>query len=429
MVLRITLILAILSTGFLVEPTTHAQNQEESFKVASTDWAWWRGPNRNGIASPDQSPPTQWTDDTGILWKTPISGRGHSAPTVVGDFVYIATADEAKEIQSVLCLDRTSGKQVWKTDVHKGGFNNEGNKGHLRGTKANSTIACDGERLFINFINNSTIHLTALDLKGNILWQKPVSKYVVHQGYGSSPAVYGPLVISSADNKGGGAIVGFDRKSGEVVWTHKRPVLPNYTSPIILNVMGKDQLLFTGTDLVTSLNPLTGKVNWEVPGATTECVTSVVSDGKSVVTSGGYPDNHISVVKGDGTGETVWRNKTRVYVPSVLVNDGHIYVVTDAGQAQCYKMDTGEMLWEERLRSKFAASPILVGDNIFATSMKGKTFIFKASPKGYQAVAQNEVNAADIQSTPAICGGKIYMRLSQKLEDGKSQEMLYCIGQ
>ncbi len=429
MLLRITLIWAAFSMVFFTHSPTFAQDKEASIKVASTDWAWWRGPNRNGVADAAQTPPTKWTDDSGVLWKSPIPGRGHSSPTVVGDYIYIASADEENEIQSVLCYERATGKQVWKTDVHKGGFSSEGNKGHLRGTKANSTIACDGERLFINFINDSVVYMTALDLKGAILWQKPVTKYIVHQGYGSSPAVYGPLVISSADNKGGGAVVGFDRISGEVVWTHKRPVLPNYTSPIILNIMGKDQLVFTGTDLVTSLNPLTGNVNWEVPGATTECVTSVVSDGKSVVTSGGYPDNHISVVKGDGSGETVWRNKTRVYVPSVLVSDGHIYVVTDSGQAQCYKMDTGDLLWEERLRAKFAASPILVGDNIFATSMKGETFIFKATPKGYEAVGHNTVIADDVQSTPAICGDKIYMRLSRKLDDGKHQEMLYCIGQ
>ena len=47
--------------------------------------------------------------------------------------------------------------------------------------------------------------------------------------------------------------------------------------------------MLTGCDLVTGLDPLTGKKLWETKGATTECVTSVVTDGRLVFTSGGYP--------------------------------------------------------------------------------------------------------------------------------------------
>jgi hypothetical protein len=75
---------------------------------------------------------------------------------------------------------------------------------------------------------------------------------------GSSPTLYRSLVIVSADNKGGGAIAGLDRATGRVVWKQGRPKLPNYTSPIILSVAGGEQLLLTGCDLVTSLDPLTG---------------------------------------------------------------------------------------------------------------------------------------------------------------------------
>ena len=82
------------------------------------DWPAWRGPTHDGIAAPGQNPPVQWSETEGILWKVPIPGRGHGSPTVVGERIYVATADRVKQTQSVLCLDRLTGKLVWQTEVH-----------------------------------------------------------------------------------------------------------------------------------------------------------------------------------------------------------------------------------------------------------------------------------------------------------------------
>src|SRR6188472_3808389 len=73
---------------------------------ATTDWPGWRGPTRDGIAAPGQNPPTQWSEAENVLWKTPLPGRGHGSPTVVGERIYLATSDRTKQSQSVLCLDR-----------------------------------------------------------------------------------------------------------------------------------------------------------------------------------------------------------------------------------------------------------------------------------------------------------------------------------
>src|SRR5437868_14806320 len=75
------------------------------------DWPAWRGPTRDGIAAPGQNPPLQWSETENIAWKTPIPGRGHSSPTIVGDWIYLATADPQRGSQSVLCFDRRNGKQ------------------------------------------------------------------------------------------------------------------------------------------------------------------------------------------------------------------------------------------------------------------------------------------------------------------------------
>ncbi len=398
-------------------------SDSSSFSFASTDWPWWRGPDRNGAAAADQKPPLRWSHTENVLWKAQIPGRGHGSATVVGNQAFLATADHEQEIQAVICFDRQTGNKLWQAEIHRGGFEKKGNS---KSSLASCTLACDGERVFVNFVHQGAVFTTALTREGQSIWQTKITDFVTHQGFGSSPSIYQSLVIVSADNKGTGAISALDRATGKVVWTQQRPSVPNYTSPIILNVAGRNQLLFTGCDLITSLDPLTGKKLWETEGSTTECVTSTVTDGERIFTSGGYPKNHLAAVYADGSGKIAWENNTRVYVPSLLVRDGYLYGVLDAGIAMCWKSDSGKEIWKGRLGGTFSASPVLVGEQIFATNEAGQTFIFKAAPESFTLLAENQLGE-DVFATPTICGGHIYMRVAEQV-DGKRQESLYCLG-
>ena len=390
----------------------------------AADWPWWRGPQRNGIAASNQRPPTAWAEDKGIKWKTPIPGRGHGSVTVVGDQVLLATADHQAETQLVICLDRKTGTEVWRHVAHKGNLEKKGNK---KASQASGSVACDGERFFVNFLNNKAAWTTAIDLQGKRLWQTKITAYKIHQGYGSSPAIYGPLVIVSADNKQAGSIAGLDRKTGKIVWQKKRPKVPNYSSPVIFTLNGKDQLLFTGCNLVSSYNPLNGDLFWEVAGATTECVTSTVTDGAHVFTTGGYPKNHIAAVKVDGSGEVAWENKTRVYVPSLLCRDGHLFGILDAGVAACWDSSTGKELWKARLGGTFSSSPVMVGKLIYVANEAGVTFVFKASAQSFELVSENKLGD-NVMATPTICGSNVFYRVANQ-EKNVRQEYLYCIGE
>jgi len=326
----------------------------------------------------------------------------------------------------VLCFDRNTGKQKWEAIVHQGGFDNKGRNPNKKGSLASSTVAIDNNRLFIAFLNDSEVWTTAIDLDGNILWQQKISDYVIHQGYGSSPTIYKDLVIVSADNKGGGAIAGLNHETGNVQWRRDRPKKPNYPSPVILNVDGRDQLILTGCDLVTSLDPLTGEELWEIEGATTECVTTTVTDGKHIFTTGGYPKSHIAAVVADGSGVVTWENNTRAYVPSLLEKEGYLYATLDAGVAICIRCEDGKEMWKERLGGTFSSSPVLVGSVIYGGNEEGETFIFKADPEKFEQVGQCKLGD-NVFATPTICGGRIYTRVAFN-ESGKRQEYLYCIG-
>lgn len=411
------LLLAVVWTGPVV-----AQSDLEN------DWPWWRGPSRNGIAPSGQMPPMTWGENKNIRWKSPLPGKGHGSPVVLGARVYITTADLDRDLQTLICLDRLTGKKVWESRIHQGGLKTDGNKKqNKKASLASTTAATDGEKIFVNFLNEEAVWTTALDLSGKILWQKKITDYVVHQGYGSSPALYGQLVIVSADNKGGGLIKALKKSNGETVWQRVRPKKPNYPSPVILSAAGKKQLLMTGCDLVTSLDPNTGKTLWEIKGATTECVATTVTDGTHVFTSGGYPQNHISAVAADGSGRVVWQNNSRVYVPSLICHENHLYAVLDAGIAMCFDSKTGEEKWKSRLGGNFSGSPVMIGKRIYATNENGETFIFQAQPDSYRLIKKNKLGDS-VLSTMVICGGHIYLRVANQ-EGGVRQEYLYCIGE
>ncbi len=393
--------------------------------TAAADWPGWRGPTRDGVAPPGPLPPLMWSETKNVRWKAPVPGRSHGSPAVVGTRVFLTAAEPDEQLQSVLCFDRATGKQLWKTVIHRGGFDQT--NGNAKSTFASSTPTCDGERVYATFMHGKTVVATALDLDGKTAWQTTVSDYVLHQGFGSSPAVYKHLLLVTADNKGGGVVAGLDRASGSLVWKQDRPKLPNYASPIVLPVAGKDQLVLTGCDLVAGYDPLTGNKLWETKGSTTECVTSTVTDGKLVFTSGGYPKNHVSAVAADGSGKVVWENKSRVYVPSMLVKDGHLFAVLDEGFAACWRCDTGAERWREKLGGTFSASPVLAGDRVYATNEAGKTFVFKADPAGFELLAESQLGN-EVMTTPAVCDGRVYTRVAVKTGT-KREEFLYCLGE
>lgn len=387
------------------------------------NWPQWRGLNYDGIANNDQNPPVKFSKKDNVIWSSKIPGRGHGSPTLYDGYIFIATADETIETQSLICLNEKTGEIIWNRQVHNGGFPEKSNK---KASQASSTPATDGKLVYINFLNNGAVYTTAYDYEGKKVWQKKICNYILHQGFSTSPVIYKSLLIVSADNKAGGAICALNKDDGQIVWKINRPKKPNYTSPVIYKLKGRDELIFQGCDLVTSLDPLTGKKLWETTGSTTECVSSIVTDGEHVFTSGGYPKNHVAAIKADGSGEVVWENISRVYVPSMLISKGYLYAVMDNGNAMCWNSKTGKNMWRERLNRTTSASPVMVKDRIYAIDESGNFSVFSTNPDEFKILAKNKIGDQAF-ATPVINDSKIYVRVAEIIED-KRQEILYCIG-
>ena len=393
-------------------------------QAKSGDWPWWRGPNRNGIAETQPVVPTEWSDRENVVWKVPIAGRGHSSPTIVGDKIFLATANEAQQIQGVLAFDRNNGKALWQTEISRGGFP----KTHSKKTHATCTVACDGERLFVTFHHHAKLTLAALNLNGKKLWAKDVGPFnpkIYEYGYAPSPAFYGNTVIVAADYEKGGHLTAYDRESGRQVWQVRRPRKLSFSSPVIASVSGKDQLLISGCEQVTSYDPGSGQKLWNVAGTTMATCGTMVWNDQLVFASGGYPKPQTICVAGDGS-RVVWKNNQKCYEQSMLLHDGYVYALTDRGIAYCWRAADGREMWRERLSSPVSASPVLVGDTIYQSVESGATYVFKANPNEFELVARNQLGD-EAFATPAFTGGRIYARIA-KQERGRRQEYLYCLG-
>lgn len=390
--------------------------------LSPEDWGWWRGPNRNAT-QPLMTVPTVFGSAKNVLWKALVPGRGHADPTVVGDRVFLTTAESDSEVQSVVCFDRLTGNQLWQQSLHQGGF--ERNM-HAKSTQASNTVACDGQRLFVCLLNAEKIHLSALDLDGRIIWQKVLGDFRSKFGFSVSPVLHDSFVIIAADHSDGGFLTAVHRETGDIVWKKARPAESTYASPIVAHVAGKDQVLIAGADQVTSYDPATGDQFWSCPGVTSSCVGTVVWDGDNVFASGGYPGDETICINASN-GSPVWRNKQKVYISSLLAHDGFLFGNDDKGIAFCLDAVSGDKKWQARLGGNHSASPVLIGQHVYTASEDGVVTIFEPSAAGFDEIAKNDMGD-EIMASPVAAHGCLFLRVADHLNHGR-QETLYCIGE
>jgi len=393
--------------------------------ATAADWLQWRGPNHNNVAASGQTIPTRWSTTQNVLWKTPVPGRGHSSPIVVGNLIVLTSADEQGQQQGVFAFNRRTGKQEWGTLISKGGFP----RVHNKNTHASATACSDGQQIYATFNHHEKIEAVALNMQGKVVWRKDVGGFVPKQykyGYAAAPTLYKGKLIISADSDTIAWVKALDTKNGQVAWSQNRPRKLNWSSPIVGNVAGKDQLFISGCEMIASYDPATGRPLWSQPCLTMATCGTVVWDNDTVYASGGYPKRQTVAVKADGSGNIPWSNGTKCYEQSMLLYDGHLYAVDDNGIAYCWHAKSGQEKWKTRLQGPVSASPVLVGDNILASNERGTTFVFKANPDSYQSVAQNQLEQESF-ATPTVVDSVIYLRVASG-NGGSRKETLYAIG-
>ena len=393
------------------------------------DWPQWRGPTGNNHAAAGATAPTEWGEDSHIVWRTPVPGRGCSSPTIYGKRIYLTTSDEEVGSQSLLVFDRATGRLLKETVAHWG---NLPPKIHPKNTHASPTVACDGRRVYALFNNDYATKVTAFDLEGAKLWQEKVSDFDPQEyefGYGASPILVDGVLVVAADYDGADSgIYAIDPANGRQVWHTPRPEKLSFSSPIATDLDGRVQLIISGLEQIASYDPATGRVLWSTEASTQATCGTMVWDNNLglAFASGGYPDSFTLAIRTNGDHQVVWQEKVKCYEQSLLSYKGYVYAASDNGVAYCLRAKDGKEMWKKRLSGPFSSSPLLVGETIYVTNEMGTTYVFKATPDDYQAIAENELGD-EAFATPAACDGRLYHRYATRA-DGPRQEYLVAIG-
>ena len=403
------------------------------------NWPGWRGPRGDG-SSLDKSAPTKWDGTTGdnIHWKSRIPGIGHSSPIIWKDRVFVASCNTETKHRLLVCVDKNSGELVWTKNV----LNARLEKKHSLNSFASCTPATDGNTVFVSFLQvgdkeipapnvgskrliyPGEMVVAAYDFDGNLKWKTKPGQFISAHGFCSNPVIYKDLVIINGDHDGESYIVALNKRTGDTVWKVKRRFKTrSYVTPLIRSINGIDQLVFSGSKCVISLEPLTGKQIWTIDGPTEQFVASMVYDGDLFFMAAGFPTYHVMGIRPTGKGNVTeshvaWHAKNaKCYVPSPVVLNGYLLVADDRGTANCFDAKTGERHWQGRLGRHFSTSLITANGLVYFVADDGLTKLVRPG-KELEVVAENPLGEFTY-SSPAISDGQLFMR---------GEDNLYCIG-
>jgi outer membrane protein assembly factor BamB len=392
---------------------------------AGENWPAFRGPTDDGISDALKLP-VEWSESKNIKWKTAIHDKGWSSPVIWGDQVWMTTATEDGHKLYAVCVDYNSGKILHDKLVFE--IVKPQRKNSLNSYATPSPVI-DEERVYVHFGAHGTACLDAQT--GKVLWKREDLKCNHVQGPAGSPFLYKDLLILHLEGNDVQFVIALDKKTGKTVWKTDRPkemyekAIPlyrkGYSTPIIIQVDGKDQLISVGAQMCHAYDPLTGEELWSVYYGTDSTISRPVWDGELVFVNTGfhrpYPD--LWAVRPTGRGDVteshvVW--KITQHVPSEsspIVRNGLLYMVSDRGEVSCVDAKTGRVIWQEELEGQFGACPVYADGRIFFSNKKGVTTVI-AEGREFKVLSTNVLDEGFLAS-PAIRENAFIMRTKTHL--------------
>ena len=423
-------------------------------ETSQGSWPSFRGPHASGIAE-GQNLPDQWNAKTGenILWRTPIPGLAHSSPVVWGNRIFVTTAissdpkasfrpglygdgdaskDRSLHRWMIYALDKQSGKILWEKVAFEG---EPREKRHIKSTYANSTPATDG-RIVVAWFGSEGVY--AYDVNGRFLWKVDVGRIdagaydvpTVEWGPASSPIIWKDLVILQCDTQADSFIMALDANTGKKVWKTDRDEIPSWGTPTVVTTSKGEELVANASNFIRGYDPRTGKELWRLgKSSKITAPTPIFADDVLVVVSGRGPERPIFVVKAGARGDltlpdgktssdtVVWSRTGRgSYMPTPLIYNGILYVLSNNGTFDAYNLKTGDEIYRQRLPvvgSGFSASPVASDGKIYLSNEDGEILVVSAGDK-FAHVATNSMGEL-LMATPALSEGVMYVRSSQSL--------------
>jgi outer membrane protein assembly factor BamB len=371
------------------------------------EWTRFRGPNGTGI-SLAKSVPTQWTESD-YNWRVELPGIGHSSPVVWGDKVFVTSANEDTAERIVLCLSAADGHVLWKHN-----YSSAIHPKHLRNSFASSTPAVDQDHVYVSWTAPEEYTLMALNHDGREAWRTSLGPFVSQHSGGTSPIVFRDMVVLGNDQDGPSFLTAVGCRDGKTVWRVDRTsAVVAYSTPCVRDE-GKPsaELIFNSqAHGISGIDPYTGHTNWELTVFNKRSVSSpVIADGLVFGTCGsGGGGNYVAAVRpGDHPKLEYKLTDGAPYVPTLLATRGLLFMWSDKGIVSCVKVGTGKPVWQKRVGGNYSGSPVCAGDHLYCIAEDGTVVVLSATEK-YDLVSRNPLGE-DSRSTPAISGGRMYLR-------------------
>jgi outer membrane protein assembly factor BamB len=383
---------------------------------AAEDWPQFRGPSGQGVSA-ETGLPLEWSESRNVRWKTAIPGIGWSSPVVSGGRVWVTTAVIDRNATSLraLAFDRATGRQLVDAEVFRIPRRNLLNP---KNSHASPTPIVEGDRIYVHFGADGTAALTS---SGEVVWRKRFS-YESQHGNGGSPTLYKDLLIFSCDGSDTAFVVALDKRTGSERWkTYRRsPADQAYSTPLVIRVADRDQLISVGAYRTAAYDPDTGKELWRVgyEDGFSNVPRPVFAHGLVYIATG-FQEPSLIAVRPDGTGDVTrthiaWTlRRSAPHTPSPLAVGDELYVVSDIGIATCLDGRTGETLWRERLGGNYSASPVFADGRIYFLSEEGVATVL-APGKTFRKLASSQLDGATLASM-AISDRSIFIRTDSAL--------------
>jgi outer membrane protein assembly factor BamB len=417
--IALLIVLAAVTEGASGRPPNEASQSPSSLPpvamiAAPGSWPRWRGPTGQGLAV-DSGYPDRWSDRENVLWRTRVSGRGHSSPIVWHDRIFLTTAHADGRV-AVLAFARADGRLLWEAV----GPDRTPEHVHPKNSHASATPTTDGTRVFASFGNKGVM---AVDFEGKVLWHRSLGTIANYHGTAGSPLLYKGKLILFQDHAGGAFVTALDAQTGRPLWRTSRQGSVGWSTPIAIRAVDHDEIIVSSQGRVQAYDPETGAELWSCRGNLFEVIPTPVVGHGLVFCSSGRAGPTLAIKpggKGDVTStHLAWQSpRGSPFVPSPLLYGDYLYIVNDmAAVATAFEAATGKLMWQGRLgvatREGFSASPVGVDGKVFFTNDDGETFVLKAGPT-FELLHVNRLNATTLAS-PALVDRRWYFRTDREL--------------
>lgn len=420
--------------------------------LQAENWPQWRGPSSVAVSS-EADLPVEWSAQSGIAWKVPVAGLGVSSPVVWEDRVFVTSQlgyapvsggashpRLARDDQSLAVRETAIGGRRGKQSdevvlvveafrlsdgrrlfQHRTPARGELPASHEKHNLATPTPATDGEHLYAWFGNGQVV---ALDMAGNLAWERHLADdygtFLNNWGHGSSPTLYGDLLILLCDHGPNAYLLALDKRTGEERWMVDRGENRiSHSTPIAVPGPKGDELIINSTERVDAYDPSNGELLWSLgEWRQTPIPTPVFHDGM-IYMARGYRNSDVLAIRPGGRGDVTqsnvqWRAPNGAsYVPSILYYQGLIYMTNEVGVWTCADAATGERVWRQRMKGVFFASPVAGDGKVYLTSETGEVFVLEAGREP-KLLATNNLGERLVAS-PAISQGRILFRSDRNL--------------